>query len=126
MVSRLFKNVGKSYFLQGTVCNIHLIPSSMFVCVKLHNEELNDLYFSPNIVWVIKSRRMRWVGHVACVGKGRGVYGVWRGNLRERDHWGDPGVGGRIILRWIFRKWDVGLWTGSSWLRIETGGKRMQ
>jgi hypothetical protein len=43
-------------------------------------------------------------------------------NLRERDHWGDPGVDRRIILRRIFRKWDVGLWTGLSWLRIETGG----
>ena len=43
------------------------------------------------------------------------------GNLRERDHLGDPGVDGRIILRWIFRKWDVGVWTGSSWLRIGTG-----
>jgi len=45
----------------------------------------------------------------------------WRGNLRERDHSGDPGVDERIILRWIFRKWDVGAWTGSSWLRIGTG-----
>ena len=40
----------------------------------------------------------------------------------ERDHLGDPGVDGRIILRWIFRKWNVGVWTGSSWLRIGTGG----
>ena len=40
---------------------------------KLHNEELNDLYCSPNIVWMIKSRRMRWVGHVARMGKRRGV-----------------------------------------------------
>jgi hypothetical protein len=40
-------------------------------------------------------------------------------NVRERDHLGDPGVDGRIILRWIFRKW--GVWTGSSWLRIGTG-----
>jgi hypothetical protein len=39
--------------------------------------------------------------------------GFWWGNLRERDHWGDPDVGGRIILGWIFRKWDVGVWTGS-------------
>jgi hypothetical protein len=43
---------------------------------------------------------------------------LW-GNQRERDHWGDPGVNGRIILRWIFRKWGVGVWTGLSWLRIQ-------
>ena len=89
---------------------------------KLHNEELNDLYCSPNIVRVIKSRRMRWAGHVALMEEGRVVYRVWWGNLRVRDHVGDLGVDGRIILRWIFRKWDVGVWTGSSWLRIGTGG----
>jgi hypothetical protein len=42
--------------------------------------------------------------------------------MRERDNWRDPGVDGRIILRWIFRKRDVGVWTGLSWLRIEIGG----
>ena len=42
----------------------------------MHNEELNDLYSSPNIVRVIKSRRMRWAGHVACMGERRGVYRV--------------------------------------------------
>jgi hypothetical protein len=46
--------------------------------------------------------------------------GVWWANLRERDHWGDPGVDGRITLGWIFRKWDVGVWAGLRWLRIET------
>jgi hypothetical protein len=45
----------------------------------------------------------------------------WR-NLRERGHLGDPGVDGRIILICIFRKWDVGVWIGSSWLRIGIGG----
>jgi hypothetical protein len=48
--------------------------------------------------------------------------GFWWVNLKERDHWEDTGVDGRIILRRIFGKWDKGVWTGLSWLRIETGG----
>jgi hypothetical protein len=48
--------------------------------------------------------------------------GFWWGNLREREHWGDPGVDERIILRWIFRKLDVGVRTELRWLWIETGG----
>jgi hypothetical protein len=78
---------------------------------KLHNEELHDLYSSPNIVRVIKSIRMRWAGHVARMGR-RGVcIGFWLKNQRERDHWGDPGEDGRIILGWIFRSglWGCGL-----------------
>jgi hypothetical protein len=70
---------------------------------KLHNEKLNDLYSSSNIVWVIKSR-MRWAGHIARMREKRGVYRVWWGNLRERDHLGEPGVHGRTKLKWIFRK----------------------
>ena len=50
---------------------------------KLHNEELNDLYCSPDIVRVIKSRRMRWTGHVARMGERRCAYRVLGGNLRE-------------------------------------------
>ena len=56
------------------------------------------------------------------MGDGRGVHRLWWGNLRERDQWGDPDVDERIILYWIFRKWDEGLWSGWSWLRIGTGG----
>jgi hypothetical protein len=56
------------------------------------------------------------------MGEGRGVTEFCWGNLSERDHLGDPEVDGRIILRCIFRKWDVGVWTGSSWFRIGTGG----
>jgi len=79
------------------------------VCIlsKLHNEGLSDLYCSPNIVRVIKSRRMRWLGHVTRIV----VEETW-GNLRKRDHLEDPGVDWRITLRWIFRKWDVGAGTG--------------
>jgi hypothetical protein len=43
--------------------------------------------------------------------------------MSERDHLEDPGIDGRIILRLIFRKWDVGVWTGLIWLRIGTGGR---
>jgi len=51
------------------------------------------------------------------------VYTGFRwGNLTERDHLEDPGADRKIILRWIFRKWDVGVWTGLIWLRIGTGG----
>ena len=93
--------------------------------IYLHNEEINVLYSSPNIVRVIKSRRMRWAGHVARMGEDRGCIGSWWGNQRERDHWGDLGVGGLIILGWISRRWDVGMWTGSGWPRIGTGGGRL-
>jgi hypothetical protein len=54
------------------------------------------------------------------MGVGEAYTSFWWGNLWERDHLGDPEVDGRIILRFIFRKWDVGVWTGSSWLRVGT------
>jgi len=67
---------------------------------------------------VIKSRRMSWEGHVARTGERSSLYRV----LVVEDHLGDPGVDGRIILRCIFRKWDVEVLSGSSWLRIGTAG----
>jgi hypothetical protein len=59
------------------------------------------------------------------MGRREACIGFWWGNLRERDQWGDPGVGGRIILGWIFRNRDVGVWTGLGWLRIGIGGKQL-
>jgi hypothetical protein len=76
---------------------------------KLRNEELNDLYCSSNIVRVIKSRRMKWAGHVACMGRREVYTGFWWEHLSERNHLEDHGLDGRIILRWMFRKWDVGV-----------------
>jgi hypothetical protein len=74
---------------------------------KLRNAELNDLHCSPTIVRVIKSRRMRWAGHELGWGREETCTGFWWGNMGERDHQGDPGVDGRILLRWIFKKLDV-------------------
>jgi len=61
---------------------------------KLHNEELNDLYCSPNIIWVIKSRRMRWAVHVAHTGERRGVYRVVVGKPKGKRSLG------RSKIRW--------------------------
>jgi len=61
------------------------------------------------------SQRRVWEREEGCTG-------FWRGNLRERDHWGDPDADRRIILRWIFKKLEGVVRTGWSWLRIGTGG----
>jgi hypothetical protein len=53
---------------------------------KLHNEELHNLYFSPNIIRIIKSRRMRWAGHVAQMGERKNVYSILVESQEERDH----------------------------------------
>jgi hypothetical protein len=74
---------------------------------KLHNEALLDMYSSPNIVRVIKSRKMRWAGHVARLGRGEACIGFWWVNLRERDYWGDPGIEGRVMLN---RSAGNGMW----------------
>jgi hypothetical protein len=62
--------------------------------------DLNNPYYSPNIVRVVKSRRMRWEGHVARMAEVRGVYGILVGGSKLRDCWEDQGVDGRIKLRW--------------------------
>jgi len=88
---------------------------------KLNTEELNDLYFSPNIVRVIKKGRMRWAGYVARMGEGRCVYRVLvrkpegkRPLGRTRRRWEDN-------IKMDLQEVGCGLWTGSSWLGIGTG-----
>jgi hypothetical protein len=71
---------------------------------KLHNEELHNLYSSRNRIRMIKSRWMRWVGLVVRVGEKKTHTGFWRESQKERDHWEDLDVGGRIRLKWILEK----------------------
>jgi hypothetical protein len=70
----------------------------------LHNEELHNLYPSTNIVRVIKSRKMRWAGHVTRMEEMRNAYKILVGNLKRRDRWEDLGIDGKIILEWILEK----------------------
>ena len=89
---------------------------------RLHNEELNDLYSSPNIVRVIKSKRMRWAGYLARMGEERGVYRVLVGKPEGRRPLG------RRRRRWVDNiRMDLQevVWTGLGWPRIETGGGRL-
>jgi hypothetical protein len=67
---------------------------------KLHDDELHSLYCSLNIVRVIHSRRMRWAGHVARMGRGQVFTGFWLRGPKGTDLWEDVGVGGRITLSW--------------------------
>ena len=66
---------------------------------RLHNEELYDLYSSPNVILVIKSRKMRWAGHMERMGESRSLYGV----LVGKSEGPEPGVDGKIIL-------EEGMW----------------
>jgi hypothetical protein len=84
---------------------------------RLHNEEL-DLYSSPNIIRVIKSRRIRWAGHVACMGEGRGAYRIlvgrpvgWRPLGRSRRRWENN----------IKMDLQEAGWWGMDWIWLRTG-----
>jgi hypothetical protein len=65
---------------------------------KLDKEEIHNLYSSPSIIRMIKSRRMRWIGHVAQMRETRNAY------RKERDNWEDQGVGGWIIVKWTLER----------------------
>jgi hypothetical protein len=75
------------------ITHVEMLP------LETHNEQLNDLYSLPNIVRVVKSRRMRWAGHVARMGGDRGVHRVLVGKPEGKRPLGRPNVDGRIILK---------------------------
>jgi hypothetical protein len=89
----------------------------------IHNEELNDLYSSPNIVRVIKSRRVRWAGHVARMGEKRDIYRVLVGKPGGKRPLGTPRHRWEDNIKKDLQ--EVGVWTGLSWLRIGTGGRHL-
>jgi len=88
---------------------------------KLHNEERNDLYSSPNIVRVIKLRRIRWVGHVARMGERKGVSRGLVGKPEEKRPLGSPRRRWEDNIKVDIQVVTCGVWTGSSWLRIGKG-----
>jgi len=100
-------NIIRNFFVL-LIKNLHLFITIMHIALR-----------------VIKSRRMRWAGHVARMGEERWCIGSWWGNRREGDHWVDLGVDGWIIIGWTSRRWDVDAWNGLGCNRIETGGGRL-
>jgi hypothetical protein len=87
---------------------------------KMHNEELHNLYSFSDIIRQVKSRRMRWAGHVARVGEEREVYKVFVESPKERDHLEDQGVGGKMGSEWILGRLAWWMWIGFDWLRTGT------
>jgi hypothetical protein len=89
---------------------------------KLHSEELHNLYSSPDIIRQIKSRRMRWAGHVAGMGEERKLYNVLVGKPEGKRPLGRPRRRWEDGIRMDLREIGLGVWIGFDWLRIGTGG----
>jgi hypothetical protein len=89
---------------------------------KLHNEELNDLY-SPNNVWMIKSRRMRWAGHLVFMGERRGVYGVLVGKPEGKRPLGRPKRRWKGNIKMAFKAISSG---GMDWIDLALDRKWLQ
>jgi hypothetical protein len=88
---------------------------------KLHYEELNNLYSSPNIVRVIESRRMRWAGHVACMGEWRGVFRVLVGKPEGKRPLGRPRRRWEDNIKMDLQEVECG---GMDWIELAQGRKR--
>jgi hypothetical protein len=91
-------------------------------CKRLHNEELNALYFSPNRIRVIISRRNIWAKHVARMGERRGAYRVLLGKPKEMRPLGRPRCRMGNNIKMVLTGMEWGAWTGLIWLKIGTGG----
>ena len=95
------------------MCVVEIICTNYLIqCAILYKNMVSVVTVIGLGIWRV------WVRRGGCIGS-------WWGNRREGDHWGDLGVDGWIILGWISRRWDVGIWTGLGWPRIETGGGRL-
>jgi hypothetical protein len=90
---------------------------------KLHNEKLRDLYSSPSIIRIIKSRRMRWAGDVARMGEKRNAYRLLVGKSEGKSQLGRPRHRWVDNIRMYLVRWDGVMWTGLVWLRIGTCGE---
>jgi hypothetical protein len=89
---------------------------------KLHNEELHNLYLSPDIIRQVKLRRMRWAGHVARMGEERKLYKVLMGKPEGKRPPGRPRRRWEDGIRMDLREIGLGVWIGFDWLRTGTGG----
>jgi len=92
---------------------------------KRHNEELKEQYSSPNNIWVIKSRRMRWAGNVALMGQRRGVYRVSVGKPEGKRPRGRPTRRWNDNIKMDFEEVGWEAWNGLIWFRIGTGGRHL-
>jgi hypothetical protein len=88
---------------------------------RLHNDELHNLYVSPNVISVIQKRRMRWDEHVVSTGDEKCIQNFGP-KVKGRDHAEDLVVNGRILLGGILGKYDGKVWSEFIWLRIGTSG----
>jgi hypothetical protein len=80
---------------------------------RLHNEELHDFNWSPNITREITSSCVRWVGHVACMGRRKMYTEFWWGKLKERHYLKKQGITDRIILKCTIKSWE-----GVDWINL--------
>jgi hypothetical protein len=89
---------------------------------RLLNEKFCNFYSLPYIIRVIKTRRIRWKGYVACMRAMKNVYRFFLESLKGRDHSEALDVGGSVILKWILRKRGWRMWIEFIWLRVEIVG----